>query len=119
MSEQRLKVEAEILKRIDEIRPSNPKKSDYTHGIDVGLAMAKVAIKDAPTIEERKTGKWIEVEVFPESYDIYGNKTWSSKMQCNQCGFRHTAIEGHMAQYNFCPNCGARMKKGEDNGTVD
>ena len=53
MAEQRLKVEAEILKRIDEIRPSNPKKSDYTHGIDVGLAMAKVAIKDAPTGEKR------------------------------------------------------------------
>lgn len=68
--------------------------------------------KNAPTIEERKKGVWIEVEVL--SYDIYGNKTWSSKMQCDQCGFRHTAIEGHMAQYKFCPYCGADMKQREE-----
>lgn len=55
-------------------------------------------------------GEWIEVEVFPEVYDIEGVKTWGSEMQCDQCGFRHTAIEGHMAQYNYCPNCGARME---------
>ena len=54
-------------------------------------------------------GEWIEVEVFPEVYDIEGVKTWGSEMQCDQCGFRHTAIEGHMAQYNFCPHCGAKM----------
>ena len=59
---------------------------------------------------EPKTGEWIEVEVFHEVYDVEGVKTWGSEMQCDQCGFRHTAIEGHMAQYNFCPNCGARME---------
>lgn len=60
---------------------------------------------------EPKTGEWIEVEVFPEAYDIEGIKTWASEMQCDQCGLRHTAIEGHMTQYNFCPNCGADMRK--------
>ena len=79
---------------------------DFKDGVLAVLEM----LKRQPTIEERKTGKWIEVEVFPDSYDIYGNKTWSSEMQCDQCGFRHTAIEGHMAQYNFCPNCGADMR---------
>ena len=57
-----------------------------------------------------RTGEWLEVEVFPEVYDIEGVKTWGSEMQCDQCGFRHTAIEGHMAQYNYCPNCGADMR---------
>ena len=58
----------------------------------------------------RKKGRWIEIEVWPERYDIFGVKTWASEMQCNQCGFRHTAIQGHMAQYNFCPSCGADMR---------
>lgn len=58
-------------------------------------------------------GEWIEVEVFPEVYDIEGVKTWGSEMQCDQCGFRHTAIEGHMAQYNYCPNCDADMRGGK------
>jgi rubrerythrin len=66
---------------------------------------------------DRPHGEWLEVEVLPEVYDIEGIKTWGSEMQCDQCGFRHTAIEGHMAQYNYCPNCGARMtqyKGGDD-----
>lgn len=58
---------------------------------------------------EPKTGEWLEVEVLLEVYDIEGVKTWGSEMQCDQCGFRHTAIEGHMAQYKYCPNCGAMM----------
>ena len=64
---------------------------------------------DTAHLSER-TGEWLEVEVFPEVYDIEGVKTWGSEMQCDQCGFRHTAIEGHMAQYNYCPNCGANME---------
>lgn len=68
------------------------------------LLMAIEALQDRPT------GEWLEVEVFPEVYDIEGVKTWGSEMQCDQCGFRHTAIEGHMGQYNFCPNCGADMR---------
>lgn len=77
------------------------------------------ACKDYRPSAEAVQGEWIEVEVFPEVYDIEGVKTWGSEMQCDQCGFRHTAIEGHMAQYNFCPNCGARMLNGgEQDGNV-
>ena len=56
---------------------------------------------------EQKRGKWEEIEVIPEAYDIAGVKTWASKMRCNQCGFTTFAIEGRFAQYNFCPNCGS------------
>ena len=70
-------------------------------------------IKLLPNVQpDQQRGEWIEVEVFPEVYDIDGVKTWGSEMQCDQCGFRHTAIEGHMTQHNFCPSCGARMYKG-------
>lgn len=80
---------------------------DYEHATLVDI---KAPLRESA---EAIHGEWIEVEVFPEVYDIEGVKTWGSEMQCDQCGFRHTAIEGHMAQYNFCPNCGARML-GED-----
>lgn len=72
-------------------------------------------INNAPTVQAKpRTGEWIEVEVFPEVYDIEGVKTWGSEMQCDQCGFKHIAIEGRITQYNFCPNCGADMR-GEKN----
>ena len=72
--------------------------------------MYNQAIDMAIEALSERTGEWLEVEVFPEVYDIEGVKTWGSEMQCDQCGFRHTAIEGHMAQYNYCPNCGANME---------
>lgn len=64
---------------------------------------------------ERKKGEWEEIEVIPEAYDIAGVKTWASMMRCNQCGFTTFAIEGHFAQYDFCPSCGADMRtEGKD-----
>ena len=65
---------------------------------------------------ERKRGEWEEIEVIPEAYDIAGVKTWASKMRCDQCGFITFAIEGHFVKYDFCPNCGAKMKDGDKNG---
>lgn len=58
---------------------------------------------------ERKTGKWEEIAVIPYAYDICGTKTWASKMRCDRCGFITTAIEGHIAQYEYCPQCGCCM----------
>ena len=82
-------------------RVDNPNYSESE--LDEAFFMAIEALSD-------RTGEWLEVEVFPEVYDIEGVKTWGSEMQCDQCGFRHTAIEGHMAQYNYCPNYGANME---------
>lgn len=53
----RLIDETKVLRDIDAIRPVDPQKSDYTHGIDVGLAMAKVAIKGQQTAQQ-----WIPCE---------------------------------------------------------
>ena len=72
-----------------------------------------IDVEDGCYVDTRPTGEWIEMEVIPEVYDIEGVKTWGSKMQCDQCGFRFMAVEGHIRQYNYCPNCGARML-GED-----
>ena len=72
-------------------------------------------IKRMPSAQpERKKGEWLEIEVMP-AYDIMGVRTWASVMKCDTCGFETFAIEGHMAQYHFCPSCGARMD-GEKNG---
>ncbi len=43
-----------------------------------------------PTIEERKTGKWIDMD---------------DHVMCSCCGATH-----YGADKNYCPNCGARMR---------
>lgn len=55
---------------------------------------ARQLILDAPTIEERKSGKWID-----NSDGIEG--AWN---YCSVCG------EQAIDLYDFCPNCGADMR---------
>ena len=66
------------------------------------------ALESLPSAD-RPTSEWEEIEIIQDAYDITGVKSWASKMMCLRCGFTTTAIEGHFAHYNFCPNCGAKM----------
>lgn len=61
--------------------------ADYDDGDYWAVSMAQ--IQNAPTIEERKTGKWI---------DGYKRQTCSV---CKKRGYR---------SWNFCPSCGAKME---------
>lgn len=60
-------------------------------------------IKGMPTIEERKTGKWIH-----DGYDFPHGNDW---IHCSECGKRGINVPADLT--NFCPNCGADMR-GED-----
>ena len=71
--------------------------------VDAGIRIAVGKVCDAPTIEQRKTGKWIVYKA-PDKYHC-------GLCKCPFCG------EGMIAEsdeYNFCPNCGARMDGDEE-----
>jgi hypothetical protein len=53
------------------------------------------AIENAPTIEERKKGKW------------------TNDSACEFCGFQPW-YERDIHTLNYCPNCGADMRGGQD-----
>lgn len=55
------------------------------------LKMLLGKIDAAPTIEERKTGKW----------------KGTQNAECSQCGHLYP---GFLLFQNYCPNCGARME---------
>ena len=67
-------------------------------GVQRGIDM----LNEQPTIEERKTGKWIEQE------DYNGDTYYD----CSVCGESWTTIEGTPWEngMNFCPHCGADMR---------
>lgn len=70
------------------------------------------ALRNAPTVQaDRPHGEWVEVVERTEQYDREGVKTWATLYQCSNCGFVLNAIEGHIGQYDFCPNCGADMRE--------
>lgn len=76
---------------------------EYCQGRNGGIAFAVERIKQMPTIEERKKGKWISLDDFRGKYNTYGYK-------CSECG-EHSEYEE-----KYCPNCGADMR-GESNET--
>ena len=63
------------------------------------------AIENVPTIEERKTGRWIDPT--PENGMIYDKKAYA---ECSVCGKKEYLGRGK----NYCPNCGSRMVRGEE-----
>ena len=59
---------------------------------------------------KRKRGKWEEKEVH-EKGTLEDIEEWQSA-RCSACGKYHTApYMYYFNNYNFCPNCGARMTK--------
>jgi len=71
------------------------------------LRMLIDKIEHAPTIEERKTGKWIERN--PQNSDK------CRLIECDQCGFSHIVgfnvpYEHWIENRNFCERCGADMR---------
>lgn len=60
------------------------------------------AIDDMPIIEERKTGRWMT-----EYLDGIPGRRAKIKY-CSEC------CQVSTCRYNFCPNCGAKMKGAED-----
>jgi len=81
-------------------------------------------INAMPTIEERKTGKWIGIKEYCDHLNEEaeregkGNRYMPSGMNihvyCNQCW------EPNDRRTTYCPHCGARLvQEGEDNGQTD
>lgn len=56
----------------------------------------------------KATGRWIEKEVFDNSSAVIDE--WQSA-KCSACGLYHTTpYMYYFDNFNFCPNCGARME---------
>lgn len=86
------------------------------YGIHMGMTLPNVIepldiVFDAPTIEERKTGKW----------NFIGNQMF----ECSECGTCYTQSQFYQMRVRisdtefpkFCPNCGADMRgEGEQDG---
>lgn len=53
-------------------------------------------------------GMWVDVDRM-QMHDLHGVLTWGNSFMCTECNFKTFAVEGHMSQYRYCPNCGARM----------
>ena len=76
--------------------------SKYGQGIPV---VYLEDIKDAPTIEPRKKGKWIPMY----AGQFTGGAYW---FECSDCG--RVVPDVRNGGWNFCPTCGADMRGGNN-----
>ncbi len=83
-------------------------KSDEDGYVWIIRSDAWARIDALPSVTpKRKCGKWEEKEVSDEKVI----DEWQSA-RCSACGKYHTApYMYYFNNYNFCPNCGARMTK--------
>lgn len=73
-------------------------------------AVPVTAIRNIPPadVAEVKHGEWEVLESFSDPLD----DSHKDRCRCTNCGFIHVFTDFHYGQYNFCPNCGARMDGG-------
>lgn len=104
-------------------KPSMPKVDEdgYTtfqlwcfmelYGVHMGMTLPNVIepldiVFDAPTIDPVKKGKWL--------WNLADNG-WADHT-CSECGWtKNTDIHVGLG-YKFCPNCGAKMEEGDQDG---
>lgn len=72
---------------------------DVEDNPDDWIETASRYLKDVPTVEERKTGKWKRI----------GEPPWYLE-KCSECGCEWMRSY-KWAMPNYCGNCGARMEK--------
>ena len=85
----------------------------WDSGCWIRYKMFERNIKNAPTIDavSARLGRWITCE------DGWGDVCY----QCSECGQEWCLNDGTPAEnnMNYCPTCGADMREGEKDGTVD
>lgn len=80
-------IDADALSRIVKLAWETSDSEDFEKSVFIAIATA-------PTIEERKKGKWIENSPVTR--------------RCDQCGY--VIRDWFWHQFRYCPNCGADMR---------
>lgn len=93
-------IDADALEVVTAKVPKGMNAKSYMAGMNYVLSQ----IDALPTIEERKTGKWI-IEPYDAQNDIFIHR-------CGTC-MRVAMLGGHTTKFKFCPLCGSAMMEGE------
>lgn len=98
-------IDADALPMYEELFMKGINKS----GVWVRYRDVENLIRNAPTIEEQKKGKWIKKMRIIET-DKYAS--YNPEWYCSCCGKEYEPLIAGLI--NFCPNCGADMRGEQD-----
>lgn len=90
------------------------------HNIEYSInsSMVRIIVNDAQTVEPgRSNGKWVGIADFLKHLEeLTGNRYSASQYYDGSLYCNHCWAEGGTTKTNFCPNCGADMRKGDIDG---
>ena len=90
------------LAEIDDCFPANP-TSEFSKGVAVGVAMAKVAVNHTPASDVRPVVK--------AKWEWNDNNGYYYCGNCEAVSPREDQYGEYIDCPNFCPNCGADMRE--------
>lgn len=96
-----------LLQTLEEVGGCDAPPDSWADGYDRGILSAITVVENQPTADvvEVRHGTWIAnrspVEV---------------EFSCSECGFSYIEADSYQeCDYNFCPNCGAKIDGGSNN----
>lgn len=95
-------IDADALKKIFDADEEGKK-------ISYNIFIVNDKIDSAPTIEERKTGKWQITKAYP--HVVYCSECYKRFAQTNWSAWND---EEHPLPRSYCPNCGAKMEGADE-----
>ncbi len=81
-------------------------KYDFDDGVE--FVLNKIDEQPTADVRENVRGEWIGAgyDGYADGYPVF------YEWECSACG---CTVEDEEPTWNFCPNCGADMRKGEEN----
>lgn len=99
-------IDADELKEAFYKRKRTPDDEKY---LRIPVELVYQFIDNAPTVEERLQGEWIEKV---ETKQLGHGWLTTHEIVCSVCGGSGENDESVPQCWKFCPNCGADMRKG-------
>lgn len=93
----------------DYIKREDVKRKAYDLDNNFVIDLCDVNLIPSEDVAPVRHGRWIDSSIPNEQY------------VCSECGGAawYYDYRGDIAKSRYCPNCGAKMDEGEDNGTDD
>lgn len=90
-----------------QIEEMNNAVRERIHDKECSMTKVYEALYDAG-YRKQVEGQWISTKI-PTGVEAYGIREVQIYPKCSMCGYMVDVSEWH---FNYCPNCGAKMKGG-------
>ncbi len=83
---------------------------ENTNG-DLGYEQMTALDMAIKALQDRPNGEWLQMEIIDDDMECGVN---DDATECSVCGYAFNSHYWAKTYFNYCPNCGAKMKGGTE-----